>query len=88
MNAHDRVVRLVVLLLGVVAVLALALVGAIALLERNASDVLLGALVATLGSATGALGSLLTQTGRSSSPTPVVVENTASEPVPTEPVGG
>lgn len=70
MTAHDRTVRIVVLALGLVAVLALALVGAVALLERDASDVLLGALVSTLGAAVGALGSLLSQTGRSAGETP------------------
>lgn len=83
---HDRLVLLVVGGLLLLAVVALAILGALALLERDAPDLLLGALVSVLGTATGALGAVLTQTGRGTQEVQVV--NPPAEPVPTEPVGG
>lgn len=78
-TAHDALVRIVVLGLLAIAVLSLALLGALALLERDASDILLGALISTLGAATGSLGTVLTQTGRST----VQIDQPVDAPVPT-----
>lgn len=79
-TAHDNIVRMVVWFLGSEAILCLALLGALALLERDASDILLGGLLATLGNATGSLGSLLVQTGRGT----VQIDQPPGDPVPVE----
>lgn len=63
---HDRLVRLVVGGLLLLATLALLILGSLALLERNAPDLLLGAFISVLSGAVGSLGTILTQTGRGS----------------------
>jgi hypothetical protein len=85
---HDRLVLVVVGGLLAVAFVALGLLGAIALLGADASDLLLGALITTLGTAVGQVGSVLSQTGsRSSAPTPVEVQQPPDLPVPVSDAG-
>lgn len=64
-TAHDRLVRLVVGGLLLLATISLLILGSLALLERNAPDLLLGAFISVLSGAVGSLGTILTQTGRS-----------------------
>lgn len=80
---HDGTVRVVVLGLVLLAALALAILGAVALLGVDADPVVIGALVTALGTAVGSVASLLAQTGRPG-PEQVEVMNPASNPVPVE----
>lgn len=87
-DPHDVLVLLVVGSLFALSVGSLTILGLLALRGINAPDLLVGALVTLLGTTTGALGSVLTQTGRSRTPEQVEVTNSADQPVPTEPIGG
>ena len=91
---HDKVALAVVRFLGWA--LLIGMVGVIYLVHDatgydkiDPSTVALVSGVSTLvGAALGALGAMLASTGRSSSATPVTVENTADQPVPVEPAEG
>lgn len=83
-SAHDSTVRVIVAGLVLLALVALLILGAVALLEVTAEPVVVGALVTALGTAVGAVASLLSQTGRQS----VEVANTPANPVPVDPDAG
>lgn len=89
-DPHDRLVLVVVGGLLLLALTALGILGTLALRGIDAPDLLLGALVTTLGGTVGALTAVLTQTGRATQD--VHVTNTPAQPVPTtpdpDPVGG
>jgi hypothetical protein len=59
--------------------------------DTTADAAVVGVLVAFIAVATGGtatLGAILASTRNGATPTPVTVENTPSDPVPTEPQGG
>ena len=81
MTADDKVVLLIVRILGLLAVTGL--VGVIVLVWRG-TDAELIAIVATMaGGAAGSIGTMLARVG--TSPERVVVDNHPSDPVPVEP---
>lgn len=84
-----NVVKLVVAILGVIAVLMAGGLLALAILEKHPGDVLLTALVGLANAALGALGALLVSTREAQPPgvaDPVQVVNPPEQPVPV--IGG
>ncbi len=81
-DPHDVIVLVVVCGMLWLAVMTVGILGALALRADVPSDLLLGALISTASGTIGAVGAVLTQTGRGK----VEVSNTAAEPIPTRPV--
>ena len=78
-----RTVRLVIGLVGAVAVLGACVVGVLAYQAKDIPEGLLALATTSLG----ALGSMLVSTRGGGEPVPVQVQNTDAEPVPVEDAG-
>lgn len=86
MTAHDFLVLRVLSNQKLIAVLCLLILGYMTVDDSEQPDILVGALVATLGQTVGSMTSFLTSTGpKREEPQAVEVVNTVDEPVPTEP---